>query len=133
MNDSASDDTLFDVGQQPGAHPDDRPVTIFTTPLARNTDPDTSLAAAASVRKVTETHRRILAILLGTGPMTDEQIGFAWRRLTDEKISPSGLRSRRAELVKSGLVEDSGEVARTESNRATIVWRISDAGRQVAS
>lgn len=96
-------------------------------PAARRTDPGTSHAAAATVRGVTETREHILEVLayLDQGA-TDEQIAEvydqrvragAWR-----PVSPSGLRTRRAELVDLGMVRDSGRTRLTESGRRSVVW-----------
>lgn len=110
-------------------------VTIFTTPVARRNDPSTSHLAADSVRNVTETHRRILDLLAAFGDDHDEGLLSTWELMADREegwypISPSGLRSRRAELVKCGLVVDSGVKANTKSGRSTIVWTITDEGRR---
>lgn len=87
---------------------------------ARLTDPDTSHAAAASVN-VRRSQQQVLA-LLREGPATDQHLATrAYERgLT---ISPSGLRSRRHELVDAGLVEDTGLRERLPSGRHAAVWR----------
>lgn len=89
---------------------------------ARNTDPSTSREAAASVLRIRETQQHILDTLRTHGPLTDEQISHVafeegWY------TSPSGLRTRRAELVEKGLIADSGERHRTASGRRTIIWK----------
>lgn len=95
-------------------------------PVARNTDPETSHEAAASVRNVGGVHKTILNLLHQHGPMTDEEI---FCKLTlNSQVSPSGARSRRAELVKMSLVLDAGFRRLTAAKRQTIVWRISIAG-----
>lgn len=95
-------------------------------PNARHTDPSTSHEAARSLtaERLTETQRIILE-LLGNRQATDEEIqqlhyagaeqGF-WNH-----ASPSGLRSRRAELVARGLVEEKNR-DKTRFGRSTIVW-----------
>lgn len=110
---------------------DDLEVVIPEQPHTRNSDPITSHEAAASVRNITETHNRILGMLKNHGPMTDEDLFEMWSfkaRVLDEwgSISPSGLRSRRAELVDAGFVEDSGEKGKTRSGRSCIVWKASE-------
>jgi len=97
--------------------------TLFDLPTARPTDPATSHEAASSVRNVRESQQLILKAL------------DIWRRtgLTDEQIydcpaicsymSPSGARTRRSELVRQGLVVDSGERRKTKAGRQTIVWK----------
>ncbi len=96
----------------------------MTEARARSTDPQTSHDAAKSVESgwITVAQGAILNRLRNDGPLTDERI---IARLRDQRvsISPSGARSRRAELVKLGLVEDSGKREKTASGRQTIVWR----------
>ena len=94
-------------------------------PYARTTDPSTSHEAAASVKHLSRTQSGILGIL--RNPMTDEQL-IEWYQHMAKKLpelfpmaSHSGIRSRRAELVKLGLVCPVG-YAKTKSNRNTIKW-----------
>lgn len=98
------------------------------TPVAhaRRSDPDTSKLAAASVKNLGRTRDAILRILRALGPCTDEQIQAAYSRGYGNPIlaSPSGLRSRRSELVRMGLVVDSGRVGKTASGRQTIIWKV---------
>lgn len=96
-------------------------------PVARATDPGTSWAAARSVTNLRESQAEILRLLQQHGPMTDEQIFAHLQTWVDRKgkmISPSGARTRRAELVEKGLAEDSGKRALTKSNRQTVIWRV---------
>lgn len=93
-------------------------------PTARMTDPNTSWEAAASVTNVTETQQHILLIL--TIPMTDDELIDAFDAMAGSNgwklASPSGIRSRRAELVALGLVKDTGERRKSWSGRKSIVW-----------
>ena len=89
--------------------------------LARPTDPETSHEAAKSLRavKITETRMKILDLLKRFPEgLTDTEIGHKLSTVA----SPSGLRTRRSELVDMGLVADSGRKALTNSGRRTIVW-----------
>lgn len=91
---------------------------------ARNTDPSTSHAAAQSVHESWSAvlRGRVLALLdLGAG-YTDEELADAYWLRYDEPATPSGLRTRRAELVTAGMVADSGERRPTRGGRAAIVW-----------
>lgn len=89
---------------------------------ARHGDPETSHQAAASVRDLRATQWVVLSILRRFGPCSDEQI--ADHAATEGVMqSPSGMRTRRRELVDLGFVIDSGERTRTEAGRNTIVWR----------
>jgi predicted HTH transcriptional regulator len=94
---------------------------LFTA-HARKGDPWTSHAAGASVRNITETHSRILKVIGWAGPMTDEEIAEAWDKEGLPWISPSGLRSRRAELVDLGKLVAMGTQRKTRSGRSTNVW-----------
>lgn len=90
-------------------------------PFARKTDPQTSHEAAESVKNISGTQLTILNIL--RTPMSDEQM-IRYYRLNVRLpiVSDSGLRSRRAELVRLGLVEDTGDRVRMVSGRNAIVW-----------
>lgn len=93
---------------------------------ARRTDPTTSHEAAKSVRNQTDTHERILELFERFGDATDEDLLVYWGQMASlndwPPISPSGLRSRRAELVALGLVVNTGEKSITNSGRSCIVW-----------
>lgn len=97
---------------------------LFSVPRARREDPETSHEAAGSVRNLTAVQSAILMILRAAGPGTDEEIARAYLSLDRPPCSPSGLRSRRAELVRLGKVEDSGERVKLETGRNAIVWRL---------
>jgi hypothetical protein len=90
-------------------------------PNARKTDPETSQDAADSVRDVTLTQEYILKAL--RRPRNDSQLIEAYRGYkTAPQASESGIRSRRAELVDAGLVDDSGRRIKMPSGRFSIVW-----------
>lgn len=98
---------------------------LFADAHARRGDPWTSHAAARSVR-ITRGQWLVLCLLGRWGPCTDERLVSAAH--TDRvRISPSGARSRRAELVEAGLVEQVGESV-TASGRRCLVWDLSTAG-----
>ena len=92
----------------------------------RRTDPDTSLAAAASVTKITEKQTAVLMLLRECGSLTDGELGreyrveFAYGKVPRQ--SESGLRTRRSELVRRGLVRWTGELRKLESGRMARVW-----------
>ena|SRR5580765_1551521 len=104
---------------------------------ARKSDPETSHAASRSVVNLGRTRDAILKIL-SSGPRTDEQIAesytFGCQRLNWPKRTPSGLRSRRSELVSMGFVEAAGGfnddgttwgiTGKTASKRNCIVWKL---------
>ena len=94
-------------------------------PRARKTDPATSFEAAASIdeNKLTKTQAFILKCLRRPG--TDFALAERYANYkTAPLASPSGLRSRRAELVESGIVVDSGLRERLPSGRNAIVWEL---------
>jgi hypothetical protein len=97
---------------------------------ARAQDPDTSHAAAASVRHISESQQHILRLFRLYGPMTDEQLlakHREWqRRYGDPLMSDSGVRTRRSELVVLGRVRDSGKRERLSTGRKAIVWEVTD-------
>jgi predicted ArsR family transcriptional regulator len=94
---------------------------------ARRTDPETSHAAAASLKAETLSAQRarVYDYLKQYGPMTDAMLVAGIL-----KMSPSGLRTRRSELVRMGLVEDTGRRERLRSGRKAIVWRALERGVQ---
>lgn len=97
-------------------------------PHARLTDPETSHQAAGSLtaERLNETQRNILE-LLGKKPMADDEIGFRYYAIASggrwNHTSPSGLRSRRAELVELGLVVRHS-IDTSKFGRKQIVWAL---------
>ena len=96
-------------------------------PATRTTDPQTSHEAEISVTRVNAVQAAILR-LLADQPMHDEELISRFNVMTNAGLLPmvsaSGIRSRRAELVSLGHVEDSGRRERTWSGRNTIVWQV---------
>lgn len=111
----------------------DIPIPFGEHPVARSADPETSHEAAESVRNVTDTHDRILGLLRSYGPLTDSGIREIWTRLLFPRTTDSGLRTRRAELVKAGLVVDTGTRVKLASGRRSIVWGLASVQRDEAS
>lgn len=106
--------------------------TLFdqpTRPAARRTDPLTSHQAAASIgpTELRESQKAVLRIIAAMSIGTDDAIASEYERHRERwglpRQSPSGLRTRRKELVAFGLVEDSGKRAALVSGRQSIVWR----------
>lgn len=90
-------------------------------PFARKTDPTTSHEAAAQVDNLTATKQAILKAL--NHPRTDVDLISAYKSLYGAPVaSESGIRSRRAELVAAGLVQDTGARVKLASGRNAIVW-----------
>lgn len=93
-------------------------------PQARRTDPQTSHDAAKSVKDINKTKQAILSLL--RKHQSDMQLVANYSKLVRQNKAPraseSGIRSRRAELVKLGLVKDTGKRDRSAANRQMIVW-----------
>lgn len=122
-----------------------RDVTVVD-PVARRTDPDTSHAAAKSVRPETirGVHRwwmnhlasyrgRELEQLTFMGlpcgyDVTDEGAFGIYSANTDMPCSESGFRTRRSELVRSGFVADTGKRFEISTGRLAIAWCLTDSG-----
>ena len=93
---------------------------------ARKTDPSTSHEAAKKVTNTARVQNIILSILRARGPLTDPQIAEQYyNRVADGSAplaSESGLRTRRAELVKKGLVHPTGGREKLYTGRTATVW-----------
>lgn len=92
--------------------------------LVRRNDPETSWEAALSISsdKSARIYRNIMYVL-NRAPHTDEElitvlIGF--------KFTPSGIRSRRNELVETGWVYNTGYKRNTRAGHPAIVWAASE-------
>jgi len=101
---------------------------------ARRTDPETSHEAAGRLKQedLSRGQKRVLCVMHEAAPATDEVLLEASVALR-VKISPSGFRTRRTELVAKGLVEDSGGRRDTKFGNPAIVWRLTRKGRFVAA
>ncbi len=85
-------------------------------PAAR--DRGTSRAASGQIRLTRKTFRVQVLDALRAGAKTDEEICRA------TGLRGSTVRPRRGELLRQGLIEDSGQVRPTRSGRDAIVWRL---------
>jgi hypothetical protein len=95
-----------------------------TKPVARKTDPETSHDAAASITDLTEKQEAVLAVLAAEGLLTDKDLISQYPKYGLARQSESGLRTRRAELVRRQLVRDTGLREILPSGRRAIVWSI---------
>jgi hypothetical protein len=89
----------------------------------RNNDGPTSQKAARSVRNMTQKRQDVMATFRRFGTLTDEQLVTVYATMdnvTDQ--SESGLRTRRNELVKMGLLVDTGNTRRIRSGRQAVLW-----------
>ena len=99
-------------------------------PIARTSDPATSWKAATSVKKKTiNTAMRTILSALSMSPLTDEELHD--NHAPFHKVSPSGLRTRRNELLKAGLIVSCGE-GKTKSGRSCHKWQLTLRGEEVA-
>lgn len=88
--------------------------------VVRRTDPDTSREAAATAVLGADTLRaRVLDVFMAAkAPITDEQLAIRYsRRHPTRPASPSGLRTRRSELERDGLVAVVDTNGKTENGR----------------
>jgi hypothetical protein len=91
--------------------------------VARATDPETSWAAANSVKDIRKSQEQVLQMFRRYGPLTDEAL-IARASIAGIAQSHSGLRTRRNELVTLGFLKDSGERGKTLSGRSTTIWEL---------
>ncbi len=110
--------TLFDDGV-PCIH--GRVMELCPFCVTRSTDPDTSLAAAESALTNAGTIRGRVLQLLEHYALTDDEILHRFQML-EWSGSPSGLRTRRAELVAAGLVRRAEQDGVTDSGRGCARW-----------
>lgn len=92
--------------------------------MTRRNHPSTSLFAAASV-DLTKGQKIVMSAFRVKSAMTDEELINQVAKL-GLKLSPSGCRSRRKELVELGFLRDSGVKEQTAAHRGTIVWEINE-------
>jgi len=94
---------------------------------ARNSDPGTSHAAAARAScNLRDSQITVLAQFASSRKMTDEQLVD---RINEQKIktTDSGIRSRRAELAKAGMLEECGKVPLRSGSNGRL-WKATDKG-----
>lgn len=102
-------------------------------PRARRTDPETSHQAARSVKNLTKNQMAVEEVLKVNQPVTDETLIKAYEHavvhanilVEHERLprqSPSGIRTRRKELVEQGRVCSYDKI-KNSAGRQTIRWR----------
>lgn len=94
-------------------------------PLARNTDPRTSHEAPGNKTTRATIRMNVLKILHKGGALSDEEIIGYYYAMYGATASPSGIRTRRAELVDEGLVRPhAGKFGSTSTGRRCILWEL---------
>lgn len=97
---------------------------------ARNGDPQVSHEAADTVDVKRDRHA-VLLVLYYLGEARDSDIERnAWRT---EHGTPQSLRSRRAELMRQGLIEVSDDQAVSDTGRRCRMFRLTQAGMEAAA
>lgn len=94
----------------------------MTTTVARASDPETSHDAADSVRDLTRYRAEVLHTLTVCGPMTDEELVDL--HMSTDGGTPSGIRTRRAELVRLDRVRWTGDHVVGATGRRARVWAV---------
>lgn len=109
------------------------PLTV--QPAARATDPITSHEAAAmqTPTKVRAIHTYVLEALNDSGPLTDFDLAEKVSAKAGAKLKQTSVGVRRGELVKLGLVRDSGRKGLSDTSARAIRWAITDAGRMLVT
>jgi hypothetical protein len=82
-------------------------------------------AESISLERLTRTQELVLAGLQIVGPSTDDELIAAFRRRWPScRLSDQSIRSRRAQLVRKGLVRDSGRRRLTKRGQRSAVWEV---------
>jgi hypothetical protein len=95
------------------------------TPLytrARKRDMKTSKMAANGL-DLSKGQKRVMIAFRSRPPMTDEELIVTLQEL-GLPLTPSGARSRRAELVKKGAIKDSGQRRAGQTGNMMTVWEV---------
>lgn len=103
-------------------------------PAARVTDPVTShqAAKAQTPTKVRSEHRLVLS-LLQWEPLTDFDLAARASQALGRKVKQTSIGVRRSELVKAGLVRDSGTKGVSDTGSPAIRWCLTEAGVREAA
>lgn len=89
--------------------------------LARNADPETSREAADSLTDLGRYRALVLTMLREAGASTDEELVTLFLTLL-RTGTPSGVRTRRSELTRMGLVRWTGEHRIGHTGRRARLW-----------
>jgi len=110
---------------------------MFPEPRARRTDRATSHQAAARVAAKAPTVREHVldTIRLHAGPdnpfTLEDVVGWYQRRAANGRVrqtTDSSVRSRVAELVDAGVLEDTGRKLKVDGHRGMTLWTLPGGG-----
>lgn len=106
------------------------PPTHVLGPTARRSDPITSHQAAASQTpaKVRTEHRLILE-LLQWEPLSDFELASRASQALGRIVKQTSIGVRRGELVKVGMVRDSGIKGTSDTGSPCIRWALTNFGQ----
>jgi hypothetical protein len=97
---------------------------LFAKTKARTEDPATSKAAAEALKPGSVLRlRNIVYLFLSKKSMEDGEL-VARVSVAYPEYSPSGVRTRRSELVEIGKVRDSGLRQKLASGSEAIIWEV---------
>lgn len=110
------------------------PFHVEPAARARKTDPETSHEAAASLsaETLTKAQNEVLVVLCRLQGADDARLIDFLSRRRGREVSRSGTETRRGELVRKGLVRDSGRRTRMPSGRRACVWELTAEGEKRA-
>lgn len=101
---------------------------------ARSTDPSTSaMAARAQTTDKVRTEHRVVLELLQWESLTDFELAKRASQALGRPVKQTSIGVRRGELVRLGLVADSGRKGKSDTGTACIIWQITSAGRQTVA
>lgn len=106
------DGRCYSCRHRDDARPDDLP-TARAAARAADRGPRSKVAQA------------VLEVLRTYGPMTDDEIWSVLRETFDADLLLGSAAKRRGDLVRAGLVRDSGRTRPTRRGRDAVVWEVS--------
>lgn len=108
--------------------------TLEFTARARHGDPETSLAAAATItgEKMTKAMQAVLLAVHNSPvtPISDEELVLFYGHTGKMPFqTPQSIRSRRAQLVRFGYIAHIGFIVNQHGNKCR-TWGVTDRGRE---
>lgn len=96
--------------------------SIIRKPRTRIVDPPTSDDSAKGTTCRRGAREDVLSLFTFGVSLTDTQLIELHSKSSLSPQTPSGLRTRRSELVTLGRIRDSGQKRKLKSGRMSIVW-----------